>query len=161
MAESRIRGLAAFKEELNRKGEAITVEMAAANRDAALILQSHVVPRVPVNTGQTRDAFADPSAVGLSRQSKGGWRFGLITPELRKRGYKAPWIEYGTKGYAKGTKRVYERTERGREVTRTKKISREVPPRPAQPFFRPGIEAAREEIAARYKLAMKRALKKR
>ena len=161
MARSRIIGLDKFKAELNRKVEAADLEMAAANRDAALIIQRHVVPRVPVKTGQTRDAFASPEAVGLSRTFKGGWRFGLLTPELRKKGYKAHWIEFGTKGYSKGQKRVYSRTERGQVVTRTRKVSRDVPAHPAQPFFRPGVEAARAEIEERYALAVLRALKKR
>jgi hypothetical protein len=162
MAKSRIIGLDKFAAEMNRKVQDADLGMAAANREAALVMQRHVVPKVPVRTGATRDAFADPAAVGLSREFKGGWRFGLITHALRKKGYKAKWIEFGTKGYSKGEKRSYPRLDKkGRPTIAKTKIGREIPARAAQPFFRPGIEAARQEIAAVYRAAIERALKKR
>jgi hypothetical protein len=178
MARSGIRGVDKFKRRLRAVADAADFEMAAANKEAALVLQRHVVPRIPVKTGLTRDAFADASAVGISRQHKGGWRFGLISKELKKRGYKAIWIEYGTKGYSKGSTRSYQALGElgpvklgkngkplGRPrlgmVTRKRAITRGIPPRRAQPFFRPGIEAAMIEIRGLYKGALRRAVERR
>lgn len=160
MGKSQIRGVEVFKQRLRNTVDAAAFEMAEANRDNALTLQRHVVPRVPVDTGATRDAFADPEAVGLSREHKGGWRFGLITRALRQRGYKANWLEYGTKGYAAGDTRSYDAVSpKGQPFRKRRKIRRDIPARPARPFFRPGVAAARAEMLARWALAVKRAVK--
>jgi len=137
MARSTIRGLTAFNASIDDVVRSADREIDRANQDAAEIVQRHVVPRVPVDTGQTRDAFASPRAVGRSRKNEGGWRFGLLTPALQKKGYKARWIEFGTKGDSHGH------------------------PHAARPFFRPGVEAARDEIRARWRDAVKRAAKLR
>lgn len=160
--KSQLRGVEVFKQRLRKTVDAAAFEMAEANRDNALTLQRHVVPRVPVDTGATRDAFADPEAVGLSRdaEKQGGWRFGLITEALRARGYKAHWLEYGTKGYAAGDTRSYDAVSaKGQAFRKRRKVRRNVPARPARPFFRPGVEAARAQMIARWALAVRRAVK--
>lgn len=162
MPKSRVRGVDRIAKRFEGSVSAVELEMAEANRDSVLIIQRHVVAGVPVKTGETKAAFADPTAVGISRKYRGGWVFGLRTKELKKRGYKAPWIEFGTKGYRKGEKRKHKivtRTETGgrRRKTVGTEVTRDVPARPAHPFFRPGIEAGRAEIRARWAEAMRRA----
>ena len=161
LAKSRVRGVDALKDRLTKAGDRLDFEMAAANEQAALIMQRSVVPRVPVKTGATRDAFADSAAIGQSRKYKGGWVFGLITKALRGRGYKARWLEYGTKGYRSGERRVYlRRNAKGELVEAKVKIKRDIPARPARPFFRPGVEAALVEIKELWRKAMERATQK-
>lgn len=174
---SGVRGFESFKAKLGSIADAADFEMAAANRDNALTMQRHVVPRIPVGTGATRDAFAAPEAVGLVDMPGGkkGWRFGLITDALRKKGYKAEWLEFGTKGYDVGGERAAGRKPdlgpqrigkngkpigRPRKLTRQRfqRITRHIPARPARPFFRPGIEAARREFTERYRAALARAV---
>lgn len=157
-----MKGLEAFAEKLARLADRIDFEMGSAHREAALIMQREVARRVPVRTGRTRDAFADPEAVGPSKRRKGSWRYGLITERLERKGYRARWIEYGTKGYEAGDRREYqERDKRGNLKARKRKIRRHIPARPAQPFFRPGIAAAQAEIEQRWGKAFKDALRKR
>ncbi len=157
MPQSQFRGVDAFKERLFRTGEAMEFQMDAANKAAAIILQQEVVQRVPVDTGETRAAFADAGAVRRSSGFKNGWKFGLVTAKLRARGYKAKWLEYGTKGYSAGSKRVYQRRDpKGRVVTAKTKITRDIP---ARPVFRPGIEAARARIEALWRQAMQKAVR--
>lgn len=162
-----VRGLDGFTKRLRGVADAAEFEMAEANKANALTIQRHVVPRVPVKTGETKAAFADPAAVGISRDNRlrGGWRFGLITPELRKRGWKAVFLEFGTKGYRKGETRVHGVAGSPRIGRRGKKIGtdigRNIPARAARPFFRPGIEAARAEIMLRWQGALRRAVELR
>lgn len=170
--------------------------MAAGNKEAAYVLQRHVVARVPVDmttspsrvrkdkhrVGDTKKAFADPEAVGISRQNKnkGGWSFGLRNKRLKNLGFLAPWLEFGTKGYKKGDVRTYQQrreelrptfSKNGKRIgrpalqsrieTRKRSIDRNVPARPAQPFFRPGINAAWREIERIWQEALVRAVNSR
>lgn len=148
-------GFDGFKADLDRIGKAMALEVSAANRDNAMLMQRFVVARVPVDTGATRDAFASPDAVAQVALVGGvkGWRFGLLTPALKKKGYKALWLEFGTKGYDAGSKRASRRGGKSKQ-----RVGRHIPARAARPFFRPGIEAARRELLLRYTAAVARAI---
>jgi hypothetical protein len=158
------KGMDTLEKNLDLVAEGLGFSMIAANKEAALLMQQEVVSRVPVHTGETRDAFASPDAVGPAvdpntRFSQYGYVFGLRTAALRAKGYKAIWIEFGTKGYARGEKRYYLRKDKnGRFVRRYTKIRRNVPPRPAHPFFRPGIAAAVRELTNHWEGAISKAL---
>jgi hypothetical protein len=177
MPKSRVRGVDRIAARFEGSVSAVELEMAEANRDSVLIIQRHVVAGVPVKTGETGAAFAHESAVGISRKYRGGWRFGLITRVLKKIGWKAHFIEFGTKGYKVGDKRRWrQRAKAGSQrigkngqpigrprknagfIWREREITRNIPARPAQPFFRPGIEAARTEIRARWAEGMRKAM---
>ena len=131
----------------------LAVETATAK--AAQLVQAEIVARVPVRTGKAKAWLASPEALGKLHKP-GAWRFGLITPELRKNAHYLIWVEYGTKGYMRGEVRTY--TTKGGKF-RAKKVRREVPPRPAHPFFRPGIDAARGKVKAVITQAIKGALR--
>jgi HK97 gp10 family phage protein len=122
---------------------------------AAKLVQAEVVSRVPVRTGRAKAWLASPEALGKLRKA-GGWRFGLITPELRKNAHYLIFVEYGTKGYRRGQVRTY-KTKGGK--LRTKKVAKGVPARPAHPFFRPGVDAARGKVKSMITQAMADALK--
>jgi HK97 gp10 family phage protein len=135
-------------------------EMRKANLKAAEAIQREVVRRVPVDTGRTRDAFAAQEAIGMSGETPAAWRFGLLTEDLKRKGYRSNWIEYGTKGYQRGGKRFYKVFDkRGRLRKRYRKIKRDVPARPAQPFFRPGVEAAMPEVKQIWREAIRRSVR--
>jgi HK97 gp10 family phage protein len=136
------------------KGRALLAVETAAEQ-AAKLVQAEVVARVPVRTGNAKAWLASPEALGKLRKA-GGWRFGLITPDLRKNAHYLIFVEYGTKGYTRGQTRTY--TSKGGKV-RTKKVARTVPARPAHPFFRPGVDAARGKVKTMITQAMADALK--
>jgi HK97 gp10 family phage protein len=130
--------------------------VAEASEQAAKLVQAEVVARVPVRTGRLRDFFASAEALGRLRKDT-AWRFGLITAALREKAHYALFVEYGTKGYDPGETRVTRVSRDGK--IRTKKVRRRIPARRAQPFFRPGIEAARAKVRSLIADAVNKALK--
>ena len=114
-----------------------------AVEEAARAVQAEVVARVPVRTGKAKAWLASPEALGKLHKD-GAWRFGLITPELRRNAHYLIFVEYGTKGYARGALRSY--VTKGGKV-RTQRVKKAVPARPAHPFFRPGVDAARARVS--------------
>ncbi|WP_127078365.1 HK97-gp10 family putative phage morphogenesis protein [Rhodomicrobium lacus] len=133
----------------------VAAAMAASTEEAAKILQAEIVARAPVKTGKLRDAFASPAALARLRAAS-VWKVGLITKDLRELAHYAAWVEYGTKGYKKGDKRVTKIGKGGKVSTR--RMKRMVPPRPAHPFFRPAVEAARPRVKALIAAAVRAAL---
>ncbi len=140
----------------------------AASREAALLMQAEVVARVPVKTGKLRELFASTEAVQKSWKYPGGHVYGLVTPRLKSDGFYARFVEYGTKGYSVGDRRAAGWREDGaddphrkskRRGLRFAKIKRNIPPRPAHPFFRPAIEAVRARVKSIIAQAAKNALK--
>ncbi len=120
-----------------------------ANTGAAEILQREVVARVPRRTGKLAEVFASPDAIQPSRIGGGKVVYGLVTPALWKRGYYARFVEYGTKGYRKGGFR--EEIDKKTGKLKRRKIRRDIPARRAQPFFRPGVDAAKPQIRTLHK----------
>jgi HK97 gp10 family phage protein len=131
----------------------LAVETAA--EQAAKTVQAEIVARVPVRTGKAKAWLASDEALGKLHKA-GAWRFGLITPELRRNAHYLIFVEYGTKGYIRGQMRSY--TTKGGKV-RAKKVSKPIPARPAHPFFRPGLDAARGKVKTIITQAAKDALK--
>jgi HK97 gp10 family phage protein len=91
---------------------------------------------VAVDTGNGRATLLDPAAVKVDRETLRG-EFGLITPELRKRAWYLSFVEWGTKAYPAGGKRI-SGMYRGR--FRFRKVARTVPARPAKPFMKPALD---------------------
>lgn len=105
---SRIEGI----QELIRKLETFEQEVAVAMNDAVLAeakaMQDEVVSLVPVDEGDGRDALADEEALRIVKSPDGpGIRviYGLDVPRLAKKAFHLFWVEFGTKGYAKGERR--------------------------------------------------------
>lgn len=178
--KSKLSGVRAFEQRLEFITNAVDAEMEAASLENAKALQREVVGRIPERTGETKSAFADPSAVRISRKYPGGWQFGLVSKYLRKLAWKAHFIEFGTKGYKRGEVRSYRQAvtagsqrigKNGKPIgrprknagfiTRRREVARDVPARPAHPFFRPAVEAARAEMMRRWQDALRRAAKAR
>lgn len=154
---SNIEGLDALKDKLGSFEGHYKSFMNERLEAAVLELQRDTAARVPVDTGQGRDTILMPDAI---RRDGAGtpnprWTFGFLTDAMKKRAYYLFWVEFGTKAYRKGEKRVAGRTRAaagvrprhlleeygigqayGRAV-KYKKLRRDVPARPAQPFFRP------------------------
>lgn len=122
----------------------MTVGVRAGVEKCARMTQKEVVKRCPVLTGTLRDCFSSPEA--LAKDDAGHWVFGLMTPELQKRGYYWKFVEFGTKGYMRGEYRRTGTDKRGQPKRR--KMKRGVPARPAHPFFRPGVSWARRQWLA-------------
>lgn len=127
-----------------------------ASEAAAKILQREVVARVPVKTGKLRAFFASPAAISKSWKYQHAYVYGLTKELLRGDAYYAVFVEYGTKGYTRGSTRSW--TTKGGKV-KTKKVTRAVPARPAHPFFRPAVDAARARIKGTIVERVKQALK--
>lgn len=115
--------------------------MDARLEEEVLALQQRTADGVPVHTGESRAAVMSPDAIQRKPRRGGAlaqWIFGLAnTRAMAKITYKLFWVEFGTKGYQKGDKRTSGVTRGGRQ--RTSKIKRNIPARPAQPFFRPAV----------------------
>lgn len=133
----------------------VLLAVETAVEQAAKLVQAEVVARVPVRTGKAKAWLASDEAIGKLNKA-GGYRFGLITPELRRNAHYLIFVEYGTKGYARGRVRSY--TTKGGKV-RTKKAGKPIPARPAHPFFRPGVDAARGKVKTMITQAIADALK--
>jgi HK97 gp10 family phage protein len=123
---------------------AVEAEVPSMQEQAIHAVQEEVVARCPVKTGNLKSTFAAPDAI--SHEKDGRWWFGLLTPQARKRAYYWVYVEYGTKGgAAKKRGKLNPKTGRRTRVTRAA-----TKPKPAHPFMRPGIQAARarfKEIA--------------
>lgn len=94
--------------------------------------------RVPIRTG------ALARSIGV-RVGSGGWSSTVgfsekyFKREWKKAGWRAKFIEYGTKGYTAGEKRA---SGHG-------KTTKAVPARPARPFLRPAFLALRDQLLER------------
>ncbi len=144
-------GFAARAEQARKNLEANVKE---ANEQAAKIIQEEVVARCPVKTGKLRSLFASSDAIQSSWKYRGGFVFGLVTPQLKGDGYYARFVEYGTKGYHKGELRYAGRDKKTGRI-KWKKMKRAILSHPAHPFFRPGVAAGRARVRALYAAAVK------
>jgi hypothetical protein len=102
----------------------------------AKTIQAEVLKRVPVGHGTLRSAFGSPDAIQETERHH--FRFGLLTPELRRMASYWHYVEYGTRGHGP-IARTY--------VDAQGHVRRRVLPatagRHAHPFLRPGIVAGR------------------
>lgn len=138
---------------LRRLPEDCTDELKREVREAAELVHYEALKRVPVDTGALAQALRMRiGSRGLSAEigySKRRWKRAWDMA-----GWRARFIEYGTKGYFPGD------TRRTAGSKTTKKIKRYIPPRPARPFLRPAYQAALLVIRPRLARALIKALDK-
>jgi HK97 gp10 family phage protein len=125
----------------------LTPTVAATLRECAEAVQAEIVKAAPVDDGGLKAAFASPDALVQDKKT-GFWAVGLFTTALGRAAYYWKFVEYGTKGYARGEYRASGKDKNGQQ--KRQRMKRAVPPRPAHPFVRPAVAAARarfKEIA--------------
>lgn len=115
---------------------AARAEIVRALDDSIRHIQATAVTLAPMRTGTLRRALSAPQAIGRRKQGL-EVEFGLRTKSLQRRAFYAPFVEYGTRGYSTGGIRLRGVTREG--LGRYRKIKRNIPARPAQPFLRPAI----------------------
>jgi HK97 gp10 family phage protein len=114
----------------------LTGTMPTIEEQCIRAVQEEVVARCPVLTGNLKENFSSADAIGRSKDSI--WLFGLLTKAAQKAAFYWKFVEYGTKGGE-----AHKRGEMGARGRRFRKTSAARKPRPAHPFMRPGILAAR------------------
>jgi HK97 gp10 family phage protein len=145
-------GLEAVKAKLSTYDLYLAKRLDEAIEQEARAFQADLVASAPVKDGDLRAALASPDAIRIKR--KGGnsvIEVGFLTTAQKKQGFHAFFVEFGTKGYAKGQKRFSGKTKRG--YARFSKIKRDIPARPAHPFWRPAFA----RLVERLKVARARA----
>lgn len=106
-----------------------------------LALQRDTADAVPVETGRARTAIMSPGMIRRTgTPGRTRWTFGFVDRAIQKLTYYLFWVEFGTKGYERGERRFSGRTAQG--TIEKKRLKRRVPPRRAQPFFRPAVARA-------------------
>ncbi|MDQ8700590.1 hypothetical protein [Hyphomicrobium sp. LHD-15] len=105
--------------------------------------QEEAVSLIPVDTGKARDALASEAALKKDTDGRSGettWSFGMITIAIQKAAYYLFWIEFGTKGSAKGEllyPGVVDKRSRSGRLRKARRRKRGRPAMPARPWFRP------------------------
>lgn len=130
--------------------------------EAGALIQSTAVALVPRDSGNLAEVLGRGDAIKVDEAAI-RLEVGLITPQQKKDGWYAHFVEFGTKGYKAGQKRIAGRTRAGKGVRRAsegtaqydpnnprarnlgaslkfRKVTRDVPARPARPFLRPAME---------------------
>lgn len=115
--------------------------------------QRQLVDTVPVDSGEARSAIESPDLIRVrGRAGSKRWKLSLAaTRDIARRTYYLFWVEFGTKGYVAGSRRRAGVTKRGR--LKQKRVKRNIPPRPAQPFFRPALVAFLRRVSSRRQVA--------
>jgi len=135
---SGIEGIEELKAKLKRFEDAVALSINGDVIAETQAMQKETAELVPVDSGAGREALLDPQSLRVVKSPDGpGVRvlFGLDVPSLAKRAFHLFFVEFGTKGYMKGSERHAGFDKKGRR--RWRKIKKPVPPRPAQPFWRP------------------------
>ncbi|MEL6375053.1 MAG: HK97 gp10 family phage protein [Pseudomonadota bacterium] len=157
MTSSFLEGGAKFRRALKRLPEHARKEVADDLMVSARDVQVIAISLVPMRTGNLATLLASPRAIG-KREKGMRVEFGFRTAALRRDGWYAHFVEHGTKGYSAGDVRLSGVSRSG--LGRYKKVNRDVPARPAQPFIRPAFQLLLPRHKARMKAAVRRAVKK-
>lgn len=134
----RIEGIEQFKQALKKFEDEVAFGIEGAVEAEVLEMQKQVGADVAVDTGEGRQALLSDEAIKVEKSPDGPGKrvvYGLVTPALLKKAFHLFWIEFGTKGYNAGEQRIAGKSKTGKQ--KFKKVKRTVPPRPAQPFWRP------------------------
>lgn len=130
--------------------------------EAGTLIQATAVELVPRDSGNLAEVLGRPEAIKIDAAQM-RLEVGFITPQQRKDGWYAHFVEFGTKGYKAGWKRIAGRTRAGKGIRRAtagtaqydpnnprarllgggaklRTVNRDVPARPARPFLRPAME---------------------
>ncbi len=134
---SRVLGGARVRRALKRLPAEIRGDVAKALKLSVAAVQATAIRLAPVDTGNLREALADPRAIGI-RDAGMRVEFGFRTKAIQRKAFYAPFVEFGTKGYQAGDHRRSGTDRHGRQLY--KRVRRFVPARPAQPFMRPALD---------------------
>lgn len=133
MARSRTELDPRFRRLMQRLPDAMTDPLARVIAESAQAVWADTVSRIPVDTGALRDSVGirtTPTSAEVGFSSK---RF---RKEWKRAGWRAKFIELGTKGSA----------------------ARNIPPMGARPFLRPAFEVNRQWIMDRHRAAIAQVL---
>ncbi len=152
-----IRGAGRLTRQLRALPEKMQREVKAELQVGARAVQRDAVAMVPVRTGNLKKILASPQAVRIRKK---GLQvvFGITGVKAARDGFYGRFVEFGTKGYRRKERRR-SGTYEGRVQYR--RLKRNVPARPAQPFMRPAFQKNLPLIRRRLKIAINRALKRR
>lgn len=144
---SSILGLDETKAKLRSYGHYLDQRLAEAVEQGARDFQADLVATAPVKDGDVRAALASPDGLRIRNGGKASVRaeVGFLTSAQKRQAFYAFFVEFGTKGYVRGQKRFagkYKRSGRSRWT----KVRRNIPPRPAHPFFRPAYVALKRNM---------------
>lgn len=134
----RIEGIQQFRDGLRKFEDEVALGIESGLEAEVREMQREAADLVPVDEGTGRATLLLPEAIRVEKSPDGPGKrvvFGFITPAMKRAAYYLFWVEFGTKGYAAGDRRVAGKSKSGR--TKFTKVKRTVPPRPAQPFWRP------------------------
>jgi len=129
---------------------------------AGTLIQATAVELVPRDSGNLAEVLNRPEGIKID-EGQMRLEVGFITPQQKKDGWYAHFVEFGTKGYKAGWKRIAGRTRAGKGIRRAtpgtaqfdpnnprarllgggvklRTVARDVPARPARPFLRPAME---------------------
>lgn len=135
---SGIAGLDAVKGRLASYEAALRARMDEAIERAAKEFQADLVALAPAKSGDLRAALSSTDAVQIERTDAGlKVTVGFLSTAQKKKAFHGFFVEFGTKGYKAGQKRFAGKTKRGDR--RMVKVKRDIPARPAHPFFRPAV----------------------
>lgn len=149
---SYVAGARKLRRTLQRLPKDITTEVVEVMGDYARGIQKTAIEMVPVDQGDTKEAVESARFVG--RKSNGfGWEVGFRTKKLKRLGWKAHFIEFGTKGFD-GVAKVKVGPRAGTQY------HLKIPPMRAQPFLVPSMQANKMTFRPRLRRAINRALKR-
>jgi len=139
---SQVKRAGKLRRKRKRFPDEVTEGIKAELEEGVKLIQREAVRRVPVDSGDLKKLLASGQAVG--KRDKGlSWQFGLRTGKLKREGFYALFVEFGTKGFT-GT------DSRGRSLN--------IPPQPAQPFMRPAFNKYRRALRGRIDKRVEEAL---
>jgi HK97 gp10 family phage protein len=152
-----VQGVEALKARLDALEKSVSDRLEKAIERELRAMQADVVATAPVKSGQIRAAFGSPEALYfVRRQGQFRGEYGLRTNALKKLGFYAFFVEFGTKGGTKGGFRRAGVDKRGR--MRVRKFDRNVPPRAARPFIRPAFKRLADRMTRARNLAVAAAM---
>lgn len=153
---SAITGLDAVKAKLKRLDQLAQAHLEKAAETGGRAMQADLMSYAPRRTGKLRRLLGSSDALRV-RKIRGQIRVevGFITPAMKKAGFMYFFVETGTKGYEAGWHRSAGYDKRGRK--RYSKVKRNIPARPAQPFFRPAVANLRVRMVTLRKEAWAKA----
>jgi HK97 gp10 family phage protein len=151
-------------------------ELGEALIDAGQLIQRTAVSLVPRDSGNLAEVLNRPEGIKIDLP---GLRLevGFVTAQQKKDGWYGHFVEFGTKGYVAGQKRIAGRTRTGRGVRRAspgsaqydpndprarslggslkfRAVRRDVPARPARPFLRPALDLNMEKLRELHRRAL-------
>lgn len=147
MARSRVEIDPKFRRLLQQLPAQVLAPLKQAIADSGTGIYAEAVRRVPKDSGDLAHSIGMRiGSGGLSVEV--GFDRKRFPKQWKLAGWRAKFIEFGTKGYSPGSKR----TDPGSKTTKT--IRQRVAAQPARPFLRPAFDANRKWIIERHRAAL-------